>query len=202
MKNKLFLHPVFNLQPRNATEMVSITCNKNEAFLKCCGGNEHVHITNLHSFAFQQPANLSVFLETTDVIRFKQHGNLAHIVEMLLPARLKCTKIQLSKCYIRNLTIVNSNFFKMLKDKTVFLEKFNTRICVKKVNPVCMHTYQVSISRTISALWRKSVPSPSHSPLIFDRKVLRRSSELSDFSTGRISLFANHSRSFCESESP
>ena len=202
MKDRLFLHPVFYLQSRNTTEMVFIACNKDKIFLNGSGGNEHVHIANLHAFAFQLPAYLSVFLEITDVTRFKQHGNLVHIVEMLLLTRLKCTKIQLSKCYIRNFTFVNSNFPKMLKDTIVFLKEFNTRISVKKVNSVCKHIYQVSMLRTISALWRKSVPSPSHSPLILDRNALRRSSELSDFSAGRKSLFANHSRSLCESESP
>ena len=202
MNIRLFFHPVFCLQSRNAPEVGKISCNKNKFFLDGCGGNKHIHISNLQASAFQLPAYLSVFLETHDMIGFKKHCNLTHVIEMLLLARLKCTKIQFGKSNVRNLAIVNSNFFKMLKNTTIFLEKRDTRICVKKVNPACKHTYQVSILRTISALWRKSEPSPSHSPLILDRKALRRSSGLSGFSTGRISLFANHSRSLCESDSP
>ena len=91
-----------------------------------------------------------------------------------------------------------------------FLKQCNTNTCVEEIDVVYAHNHQVSTSLTISAPCRSSFAiviasaEPPKLPLNFASASSKRalSSSLETVSLGMISLFANHSRSVCESESP
>ena len=87
---RLIIHPILNLQPGNAVEVFNVASNNNKVFFESGSSNEHIHVAN--------------FLATL----------LHHILEMFFSFRLISTKIQLGKCNIRNLTLVNTNLSDML----------------------------------------------------------------------------------------
>ncbi len=198
MNNKLLaLHPILDLQARNTVEMISITCNNYEIFLKCGCGNEQIHVANFHALLFQLPSYFTIFAKTMYGVRFKERCNLAHLVEMFLFARFISTKEQFRKCNIRNLAIIRPNFSKMPDDVLIFLQQCYARISIKQINSMCKHNHQVSTLRTVSAPCRNSraisigVPFPPQSPLILDRKA--SSMELS--SSSRLgAVFRNSSQ--------
>ena len=116
---RLFLHPVLNLQPRNAVEVVDVTCNDDKVFFKGCSSNEHIHVANSLAVLFQKMTNLTVFLEIANIIAFKGSGYICNLIKMLLPARFICSKIQFCKRNIRYFTVMHPNVSQMF-DKKLF----------------------------------------------------------------------------------
>lgn len=111
---RLIIHPILNLQPGNAVEVFNVASNNNKVFFESGSSNEHIHVANFLATLLQKVANSTIHLKILNWILLEKIHNFNHILEMFFSFRLISTKIQLGKCNIRNLTLVNTNLSDML----------------------------------------------------------------------------------------
>lgn len=134
------LHPVLHFQPLNAAEVVGVACHHDEVFLQCGGGDEHVHIANLHAFAFQLPSYFAILLQFTDGVLLEELHDFNHVFKVLDAPRLIGAKLKLGQCDVRNLALVYSHFPELSHHIRLLLDDGNTGASVQQIFTVCKHS--------------------------------------------------------------
>jgi len=146
--NRLFFHPVFNLQTRDTAEVFDVIGNQNQVVFHGSSSNKKVKTVNRRSSLFRFKAYFSIFVKARrNLVVLKQTLHRPNIIEMFFFTGLNRSKKHFCNGNFRNLQVLMIVLTNVLTNIRMAFHHSNANVGVKQIFTFCKHGYQTSTLR-------------------------------------------------------